>query len=304
MKTIALFGECMIELQGELFGAMHQTFGGDTLNTAVYLARCGAPQGLRVEYATGLGTDPYSEGMLKAWADEGVGTRLVRRIAERVPGLYSIQVDASGERTFTYWRDQSAARAYFDADSTPLEEAAATLDALHVSGISLAILSGGARERLFGVMRTVRGLGGRVSFDNNYRPRLWPDAETARQAFREALALSDTALLTFDDEQTLYGDADVRQTLTRTPCDEIIVKRGAEPVLVCAPHRVLAEVPVPPVARVVDTTAAGDSFAGAFLAARLSGADPVEAAQAGSRLASTVIQHRGAIIAREHMPAA
>ena len=296
----------MIELQGEAFGTMHQTFGGDTLNTAVYLARCGAPLGVRARYATGLGDDRYSDEMLRRWQLEGVATDLVRRLPGRVPGLYTISVDERGERTFTYWRESSAARGYFDVPETPLEQAADALDALYFSGISMAILTPGARERLFGTARRVRAHGGRVIFDNNYRPRLWADPLTAQAAYAQALALSNVALVTLDDEQLLYGDASLAKSRARTlaaPCDEVVIKQGGGPVIVRLTDSALIEVPVPRVERVVDTTAAGDSFAGAYLAARLSGAAAADAAAAGARLAAQVIQHRGAIIAPELLQA-
>ena len=300
--TVALFGECMIELQGEAFGAMRQTFGGDTLNTAVYLARSGAAHGVRATYATGLGDDRYSDEMLRRWQLEGVGTELVRRVPGRVPGLYTISVDARGERTFTYWRDSSAARAYFEVPQTPLEQSAGGLDALYFSGISLAILDPVSRERLFEVARRVRAGGGRVIFDNNYRPRLWGDPQTARLAYAQALGLADIALVTLDDEQLLYGDASLAESRVRslaTPCGEVVIKQGGAPVIVRLAGAPPIEVPAVRVERVVDTTAAGDSFAGAYLAARLAGATPADSAAAGARLAAQVIQHRGAIIAPE-----
>ena len=79
-QRVVCFGECMLELQGEAFGTMQQTYGGDTLNTAVYLARCGAARGLQVDYATALGDDTLSTGLLQRWQAEGIGTGLVRRL--------------------------------------------------------------------------------------------------------------------------------------------------------------------------------------------------------------------------------
>jgi 2-dehydro-3-deoxygluconokinase len=305
---VACFGECMVELQGQAFGTMRQTFGGDTLNTAVYLARCGRGAGIAVQYATALGDDGLSEGMLQRWRAEGVDTGLVRRLAGRMPGLYLIEVDEQGERRFSYWRDQAAARAHFDtADGdTPLERAADALGALYFSGISLAILPPPGRERLLRLAARLRDRGATVAFDNNYRPRLWGDAALARDWFARVYAVADLALVTLDDERALHGDAEAGAALARClalPPRELVVKQGAQPTLVRLAGAEVAAVPTQPVARVVDTTAAGDSFAGAYLAARLSGATAVQAAAAGNRLAATVIQHHGALIPADAMPA-
>jgi 2-dehydro-3-deoxygluconokinase len=301
------FGECMLELQGQAFGAMRQTYGGDTLNTAVYLARCGRAQGLQVDYATALGDDPLSSGLLQRWAAEGLGTGLVRRLPGRLPGLYLIEVDDGGERRFSYWRDQSAARAYFDADEgqTPLEQQAHAIDALYFSGISLAILPPAGRARLLKVARQVRAQGGMVAFDNNYRPRLWADVASAREAFSAATEVATLALMTLDDEQALWGETDAAQQLTRTlalPCAEVVVKRGSAATLVRVSPGDAVAVDTVPVPRVVDTTAAGDSFAGAYVATRLGGGSAVQAAGAGNRLAACVVQHRGALVPAEAMP--
>jgi 2-dehydro-3-deoxygluconokinase len=300
-RRAVCFGECMLELQGPAFGTLRQGYGGDTLNTAVYLARCGAAHGLQVAYATALGDDKLSHGLLQRWQEQGLSVDLVRLLPGRLPGLYFIDVDAQGERHFSYWRDQAAARAYFDAPagSTPLEQQADGLGLLYFSGISLAILPPAGRSRLLAVAAQVRRKGGMVAFDNNYRSRLWADAATAQDAHRQALAVCSVALLTLDDEQQLWGQPDAacqRDATLAIGVPELVIKQGAAPTLARGPDGVLVEIPAVPGVQVADTTAAGDSFAGAYLAARLRGCDVARAAAHGNRLAARVIQHLGAVV--------
>ena len=305
LRRIALFGECMIELRGQVFGAMQQGFGGDTLNTAIYLVRLSRDRDIQVSYATALGIDVFSDHMLAAWQAEGIDTSLVRLLSNHLPGLYAIQVDPSGERHFFYWRDTSTARDYFDAPNTPLEEVIDELSALYLSGISLAILPPEGRERLLATMARVRANGGMVAFDNNFRPRLWPNLSQARTLYDRAYALSDLVLITLDDEMALRGETSADRALTDVlalGAQEVVVKRGVQPTLVRVAGTPPVAVPVEPVPRVVDTTAAGDSFAGAYLAMRLTDIPPATAARAANRMAGVVIQHPGAIIPAEVMP--
>lgn len=304
-RRIVLFGEGMIELRGQVFGTMQQSFGGDTLNTAIYLARLCAGQNLKIAYATALGIDVFSERMIAAWRAEGIDTALVRLLDNHMPGLYAIQVDATGERHFFYWRDTSTARDYFDAPTTPLEDAIGGISMLYLSGISLAILPPDGRERLLSALARVKANGGQVAFDNNFRPRLWPKLAEARTLYDRAYALSDLALITLDDEMALRGETSAEDALSRAwalTAPEVVVKRGAQPTLVRIAGREPIAVSVEPVPRIVDTTAAGDSFAGGYLAMRLTGVEPAAAARAANRTAAAVIQHPGAIIPTEAMP--
>jgi len=304
--TVYAIGECMIELQkhgGQ--GTLDYRFGGDTLNTAVYMARLLDPAVANVAYVTGLGQDGMSAEMLAAWEREGVATASVLRLADRLPGIYMIETDPDGERRFHYWRKDSAARHWMaapDADRVLAQLAGARM--VYLSGISLAILSPGDRDVLIATLARCRAAGGKVVFDNNYRPRLWESADTARDVYGRVLAHADIALLTLDDEVALHGPADARDAIERTRTlgvGEIVVKCGGDPAVVWHDGTV-HDVAPEPVNDVVDTTAAGDSFGAAYMAARLSGNGPDDAARAGHRLAGTVIRHRGAIIPRDAMP--
>ncbi|WP_229819728.1 sugar kinase [Kushneria pakistanensis] len=302
--TIALMGECMIEMHGRPGQSVHQTFGGDSFNTAAYLARL-AGSSLKVEYVTALGTDSFSQAMRERFAREGVGTDNVRTLESRLPGLYFIETDEAGERRFHYWRSEAAARFMFDGEEgEQLLQSLAHCDTLYLSGISLAILTGEGRERLLAGLPALRERGVRVVFDNNYRPRLWPDVDDARQAHEALLAQVDLAIVTFEDDQALFGFETPEALFDfyhEQGVSEIVIKRGAESCLIEHEGR-RHEVAGERVDKVVDTTAAGDSFSAGYLACRLTGGDVEQAARWGHRLAGTVIGHRGAIIDAQYMP--
>ncbi|HCM9213706.1 TPA: sugar kinase [Enterobacter roggenkampii] len=306
-KKIAVIGECMIELSQK--GAeVSRGFGGDTLNTSVYIARQVAPEALTVNYVTALGTDSFSQQMLEAWQSEHIDTSLIQRMENRLPGLYYIETDDTGERTFYYWRNEAAAKFWLESeDAAAICEALSTFDYLYLSGISLAILSPTSREKLLSLLRECRANGGKVIFDNNYRPRLWVSREETQQVYQQMLQCTDIAFLTLDDEDALWGEKPVEDVIARTQAagvSEVVIKRGAESCLVAIMGEAVVEVPAVKLAKekVIDTTAAGDSFSAGYLAVRLTGGTPEAAAQRGHLTASTVIQYRGAIIPREAMP--
>ncbi len=305
-ETVFVIGECMIELQrGQSVQAMDYRFGGDTLNAAVYLARLTDARRHRIAYVTALGTDGLSDDMAASWQAEGIETSRVQRLADKLPGMYLIETDPDGERRFHYWRGDSAARHWLRGPQAPaiLAQLAGACH-VYLSGISLAILSPADRDVLLATLARCRDNGGQIVFDNNYRPRLWEGAQVAAEVYHRVLQLSSLALLTLDDEEALHGPATIEQVLARTSAlgvAEIVLKRGGEPCIVWRDDQT-QEVAAPPVAKVVDTTAAGDSFGAAYVAARLAGKSPADAALAGHRLAGCVIGQRGAIIARALMP--
>jgi len=290
---VAAIGEAMIEL------SMHGDtadvrVAGDTLNTAIYLKRS-APH-LSVDYVTRLGTDAFSDRIADAINAEGIGTALIERDPEGTPGLYAITVDDKGERSFTYWRDASAARMVFLTGAGPNFSALDGYDVIYLSAITVAILPNSTRTALMRWLQGFRRGGGRVAFDSNYRPRLWIDRDSARAAISAMWGLTDIALPSLDDEMALTGE-DAQTVAKRFVLMERsgALKRGPEGPL-CLEKGTAST--YPPATEVVDTTAAGDSFNGAYLAAKFSGATQSDALRAGHELATRVIGHRGAILPR------
>lgn len=303
MTGIVAVGECMIEFSRAVAGgdAWRLRHGGDTLNAATYLARLGH----QVAYLTALGSDPFSEGMRNEWTAEGIDVSLVLTNANRLPGLYLIETDPSGERAFHYWREQSAARSLFTCAGIDAALAQAeTADCLYLSGITLSLYDEAGRSRLRSLASAIRLKGGEVVFDPNYRARGWASPEEARRAFAAIAPIVTMALPTFDDEATLHGDPDPEATIARWKghgVREVAVKLGPRGALVEGSVRPKL---IPAVANHAarDTTGAGDSFNAAYLAARREGAEPGQAAAAGNALAAAVVRQPGAIIPRTLMP--
>src|SRR5947209_15300775 len=291
-------GEVMVELARGADNRYSLSFGGDTFNTAVYLARAGIPSA----YATAMGDDPYSGALMSLAAAENVNTDLVVRVAGRMPGLYLIETDEKGERKFFYCRDSSPARELFELAEWPaIAEALLSARLVYFSGVTLSLYSNTGLGRFLAALELARRQGVMVAFDGNFRPRGWKgDLARTRTVFTEALKRVDIALPTFEDEATLWGDSNPDATVARLQAfgiGEIVVKNGAESALI-ADKSGREYVPVPQVVEPVDTTAAGDSFNAAYLAARLNGEAPMTAAQAAHTLAAEKIRHRGAIMPR------
>lgn len=298
-NRIALIGECMIELSHLAPDRLAVAYAGDAFNVAAYLARTAAPGTADVQFVTLIGDDPYSTRMRESWAAHGVNADHTRSVPGGQAGLYLIRTDENGERTFHYYRSQSAARGLFGpAHPTEIDDAIAGHDLVYLSGITLSILGADARGRLLAVLDETRRRGGRVAFDTNYRPAGWPSPAAAAEAMSAVLTRTDIALPTFTDDQAVFGDrtpADTISRLRRAGVTEMAVKRGPQGCVIADTVTNL-KIPAVPHVQVIDTTAAGDAFNGAYLATRLTGAPQQRAAEAATTLAAQVITHRGALL--------
>jgi 2-dehydro-3-deoxygluconokinase len=297
-NPVICVGEVVIELARGGDGRFGLAFNGDTFNTAVYLARAGIP----AAYATAIGDDPYSEGLVALAVAEGVSRDLIMRVPGRLPGLTLVDTDQGGERRFHSWHDAAPARELFELPNWPrIAEALLGARLIYFSGITLSLYSNLAIGRFLAALELARQRGVKVAFDGNFRPRGWKgDVARTRTVFMEALKRVDIALPTYEDEAVLWGDPSPEATVERLRAfgiGEIVVKNGANSAVV-ASAQVQERVPVPELVVPVDTTAAGDGFNAGYLAARLSGATPVDAATAAHRLAGEVIRHSGALMPR------
>lgn len=288
MTRVACIGEAMIELsmQGDtaLVGV-----AGDTLNTAIYLKRA-APD-VQVDYVTCLGDDPFSAQIKGFIGAQNIGCGAIRTIAGKSPGLYAITTTEAGERSFTYWRSASAARDMFQVNGAYDFSALEAYDLIYLSGITMAILPPAVRQAL---VEWLRGTSLRVAYDSNYRPKLWESSAAAQTITQAMWARCDIALPSVDDEMDLFNETeDAVVTRFAAYSGKGALKRGAQGPLSLGEtvDQIYAAAP-----KVVDTTAAGDSFNGGYLGAILTDSTQAEALRAGHDCAARVVQHRGAII--------
>jgi len=334
---VACVGEAMAEL---MLGSDDDHvpslgFAGDTMNTAIYLNRMLADTSLvdtskeskvsEVSYITVVGQDVLSDRLIRQLNDESINTSRIERSSKRLVGLYAITTDQAGERSFSYWRSESAARTLFQPEPNVQEEPVYSndladlkdlknpqcnfellkgFDVIVLSAISLAILPDAVRMALLAELGRLREEAQvTVVFDSNYRPALWESVDVAKRTIAAAWRITDIALPSIDDEKMLFNDVDEDALLARLRSYGVergALKRGdlGPRSLSDAAHESLPQSVAEPsdALKVVDTTAAGDSFNAGYLSSILTGKDEQDALQAGHECALRVISHRGAII--------
>lgn len=291
MPSCLIIGECMVELAPHGIGLLRQRFAGDTLNTAVYLKRC-FPE-CDVNYYTAVGTDSLSSNMMSFFATENINTQYVVASEDKTVGLYLVNTDEFGERSFSYWRSDSAARQLINLKELP----ETYFDIVYVSGITLAILDDEQRSKLFNQLMIYQAKGVSIVFDPNYRHALWENTARAREWTDRLYGIADIAFPGADDHFALYdhkSEDEIFTYLKMFSIREIILKRGAESIEIDR-QGIRYSIPVKTISKVVDTTSAGDAFIGGYLAMTLNGRSCAEAAEYASGVAGAVISASGAI---------
>lgn len=280
-------GEPLYELNRQPDGRFLPGFGGDTLNVAIAAARLGA----RAGYVTRLGDDIFADELRGLMNAEGIDTTGVEQEAGAPTGLYFV-THGPGGHVFTYRRAGSAASRMTPQDLDPALIASARF--LHVSGISQAI-SGSAAETVAAAIAMARRAGVAVSFDTNFRSRLWT-AEKARAAIEATAAEADILKTSAEDCQALLGADDpseIARHFLGLGARAVVVTLGREGVVLATPQGSERVAGVAVDTR--DATGAGDAFTGALLAELSRGQALAAAARFANGAAALSTQGYGAI---------
>lgn len=295
MKSLLGIGECMIELSSMQDNLWQQNFAGDVFNTLWY-AKALVEEDVSIGFFSAIGDDQASKEMIAFIEGSGVSCSNIPKIKNGVPGLYRIHLDGA-ERSFSYWRDTSAAKQFMKKPELLWAEIAKA-DIIYLSGITVAILPDDDVEVLLSGLRSALKPGAIVAFDPNIRPRLWANEDRMKDVITRTATISDLVLPSFEDEQTTFGDESPMDTVKRYQAlgvKQVLVK-NAEHDTIFAENDGVDYFPVEAVDGAVDTTAAGDSFNGAYFAEYMKSGDIAKSIARAQKCAGTVICCKGALI--------
>jgi 2-dehydro-3-deoxygluconokinase len=244
--------------------------------------------GVAASWVSVLGEDELGELVLHRVRAEGVDTSAVRRVPDRPTGLYLREEVAGALRVYYYRRGSAASTLAPGAFDPAVLDGAAFL---HLTGITGA-LSPESAEFLPWAARTARDAGVRVSYDVNYRSRLW-DPAAARSASEALLPHVDVLLVGDEEARALWGrdDDSCLERLADAGPGEVVLKLGARGCTAAVDGERLTSPGFP--ARQVDPVGAGDAFAAGYLAATLWDLDPVDRLRTANAMGAFCVQNLG-----------
>ena len=293
---VITFGEAMMLLVADRPGPLEQaqafykrTAGAET-NVAIGLARLG----LKVGWASRLGTDSMGRYLLAAMAGEGIDcSHVVCDGAQKTGFQFKGKVLDGSDPPVEYHRKDSAASHMGVAD---IDEAwLLSARHLHATGVFAAI-SASTLPAARKTMDLMRAAGRTVSFDPNLRPTLWATPGMMRESINELARRADWVLPGLEEGMFLTG-ASTPQGVARFYRERgaklVVVKLGAQGAWFDSDSAGSGQVAGFAVAEVVDTVGAGDGFAVGVISALLDGLSVPDAVKRGSWIGARAVQVLG-----------
>lgn len=290
---IAIIGECLIELSanGTLAdtSTLNKFFGGDTVTTAVAIARLGG----NVTYLTKVGNDGFSEFILSALQKENVDTSLIKTNEEQ-NGMYIVSHTLDKKEVLYYKRKTAATKLSVEDIS---EDIIKKLRVVYSTGV-VQSLSASSRELVREAFRIARENDVMTAYDPNYTS-CFMNSEDTKEYFEEIIELSDIVFLSLkNDSQRLY-DVDSPDKIIQHFWDKgvkiVVIKSHVDNGYYTGYRGSIDFTEFYNTQKAIDTTASGDVFNGGFLYALTNGYTPVDASKFASVVSGLQTQNYGAI---------
>ena len=286
----------MIELSNMNDNFFRQSFAGDTANTAIYLSRLGA----KSSYISSVGKDELSIKMLNFLKKENVQINNIFQNKNKTLGLYLIQNNKKGERTFFYWRSNPAAKTLFeDVNSKKLFDQISRHKAIYFSGITLSIYDQKSINKFYKILKLLKNNGTKICFDFNVRIKNWKSKKIAQQTLIKFSNIADILFMTKEDINNL-GLKNYKIIINNNYKNKITVFRLGNGEIKVFNKGNLEKYKFYLLKKVKDTTACGDAFNACFLYNYFNSKNTSDCIKLAHSLGKIVANFKGAIIPKKN----
>lgn len=287
MINFLSIGEIMLEMSDIGDGLYKKSFAGDTFNVAHYINRVSGGA-FEIGYLSAIGQDAISNACLDFVEKSGVSTAHIVRDENRTIGLFILSNDDRGEKQYSYWRGQAAARHLFDK-----KRDLSGFDYIYLSGITTAITEN--KENLLLSLKQAKDEGAILTFDVNYRKLLW-SAEEASSFARRVFEIVDIVKISDEELEILYPGQTIEHLSALYGHAEWVLTCASEKAEVLKGGEILASHCFVPIEKIVDSSAAGDAFIATYLHAKMTNNTMADAIERAHKVASQVVCHKGSIV--------
>ena len=292
--NVCSIGEAMIEISNVKNNLYNQSFAGDTLNFCNYLDK----KKLNAFFLSAIGKSEINQSLLDFVKSKNISTKYIKQINQFEIGLYLIKNKDNGEKQFFYWRDESAAKQYFNnIDFLNLYKELKNFDYIYFSGITLSIIHISKLNNFIKLLKLLKSKKIKIVFDFNIRPSRW-NKKNLNIFLDSVLKFVDICFLSGEDMNYWKNKNNIKsyeQIVRKYKLKHSIFRKNAKFTYVFL-NKTRYVFKNKLLKTVVDTSGAGDGFNAAYLSNFIVNNDPVLALKAGSSLGSKIVMKKGAIV--------
>ena len=291
---ICAIGECMMELTNAKHALYSQSIAGDTLNFTSYLDK----KIFNTSYFTAVGTSDVSKRVISFLQKQKIKTNLVSRISSHEIGLYLIENSKVGEKIFYYWRDNSAAKFFFNNQNIKqYQNQLKKFQYVYFSGITLSLFDNNNFHKFLSLIEFLKKKQIKIIFDFNIRIKRWSKKKLFSY-FSKILPFVDILFASGEDLNFFKSDASLKtfkNLIQKYNIEHGIYRNNARlNYSFYKDKRYFIKNKIKN--KVIDTSGAGDGYNAVYISKFIKFNDPQKALHAASEIGAKIIMKKGAIV--------